>query len=518
MLTKVRTATLSGIEGYPVTVETDLHSGLPGFHIVGLADTTIKEASKRIKPAIQNCGGTFPGEKVTVNLVPAGRPKEGSHFDLPIALGIIMLGNDVIELEDTAFIGEVSLDGTINGVRGALPLAICLRQAGIKNLVLPLENAAEVSILEDINLLPVEHLRDAAEYVLGIRKLSLYIRKEIETQHEESSIDFAQVIGQESVKRAILVGAAGNHGILMMGSPGCGKTMMARRIPGILPELTYEEKVEITGIYSVAGLLSPEHPIVNQRPFRSPHHNITQTGLIGGGVRPRPGELSLAHRGVLFLDELGEFDARVIDAMRQPVEEGIIRINRNLEEVVFPSKVMMVIAANPCKCGNLWDDRKICTCSSHQLEGYRRKLMGPFADRVDIHIKVNPVKKDNLMQYGNTQQPNRQSDAAQPKWMSTAELREIVCRARALQAERYRGEAYRCNGQLDEKGIRKYCGLGKESKELMMASYDRLGLSMRGYSKILRMARTIADLSESDRIETEHVAEALMYRVDLENK
>ena len=504
MLTKVKTATLSGIEGYPVTVETDLHSGLPGFHIVGLADTTIKEASKRIKPAIQNCGGTFPGEKVTVNLVPAGRPKEGSHFDLPIALGIMMLGSDIIELEETAFIGEVSLDGTINGVRGALPLAICLRQAGVKNLVLPLENAAEASILEDINILPVEHLRDAAEYVLGIRKLPLYIRKEIEAEHEESGLDFAQVIGQESVKRAVLVGAAGNHGILMMGSPGCGKTMMARRIPGILPELTYEEKVEITGIYSVAGLLSPEQPIVHQRPFRSPHHNITQTGLIGGGVRPRPGELSLAHRGVLFLDELGEFDARVIDAMRQPVEEGLIRINRNLEEVIFPSKVMLVIAANPCKCGNLWDSRKICTCSAHQLEGYRRKLMGPFADRVDIHIKVNPVEKDSLMQYGNG--------------MSTAEMREIVCRARALQAERYKGEPFRCNGQLDEKGIRKYCALGRESKELMMASYDRLGLSMRGYGKILRMARTIADLSESERIETEHVAEALMYRVDLETR
>ena len=504
MLTKVKTATLSGIEGYPVTVETDLHSGLPGFHIVGLADTTIKEASKRIKPAIQNCGGTFPGEKVTVNLVPAGRPKEGSHFDLPIALGIMMLGSDIIELEETAFIGEVSLDGTINGVRGALPLAICLRQAGVKNLVLPLENAAEASILEDINILPVEHLRDAAEYILGIRKLPLYIRKEIEAEHEESGLDFAQVIGQESVKRAVLVGAAGNHGILMMGSPGCGKTMMARRIPGILPELTYEEKVEITGIYSVAGLLSPEQPIVHQRPFRSPHHNITQTGLIGGGVRPRPGELSLAHRGVLFLDELGEFDARVIDAMRQPVEEGLIRINRNLEEVIFPSKVMLVIAANPCKCGNLWDSRKICTCSTHQLEGYRRKLMGPFADRVDIHVKVNPVEKDSLMQYGNG--------------MSTAEMREIVCRARALQAERYKGEPFRCNGQLDEKGIRKYCALGRESKELMMASYDRLGLSMRGYGKILRMARTIADLSESERIETEHVAEALMYRVDLETR
>ena len=506
MLTKVRTATLSGIKGYPVTVETDLHRGLPGFHIVGLADTTIKEASMRIKPAIQNCGGVFPGEKVTVNLVPAGRPKEGSHFDLPIALGIMMLGSEMIELEDTAFIGEVSLDGKINGVRGALPLAICLREAGIRNLVLPLENAEEASILEDINILPVSHLRQAAAYVLGQNSLPLYKRKETKPQVFESALDFAQVIGQESVKRAILVGAAGNHGILMMGSPGCGKTMMARRIPGILPALAYEEKFEITGIYSVAGLLSPDRPIIEHRPFRSPHHNITQTGLIGGGTRPRPGELSLAHRGVLFLDELGEFESKVIDAMRQPIEEGVIRINRNLEEVIFPSEVMMVIASNPCRCGNLWDSRKLCTCSPRQLEGYRRKLMGPFADRIDIHVKVNPVDTDSL---------NRLGDGL-PR-MSTTEMRDMVSRARAIQRIRYQKEPFDCNGQLDEKGIVRYCVLGKEGRELMMASYDRLGLSMRAYSKILRMARTIADLEGSDGIRTEHVAEALMYRVDLDS-
>ena len=503
MLTKVRTATLSGIRGYPVTVETDLHSGLPGFHVVGLADTTIKEASMRIKPAIQNCGWHFPGERVTVNLVPAGRPKEGSHFDLPIALGIMMLGTEVIELENTAFIGEVSLDGTINGVRGALPLAICLRNAGIRNLVLPFENAAEASILEDINILPVSHLSEAADYVMGKSSLPLYKRKETESEDEDIGLDFAQVVGQESVKRAILVGAAGNHGILMMGSPGCGKTMMARRIPGILPRLTYEEKIEITGIYSVAGLLSPQQPVIEQRPFRSPHHNITQTGLIGGGSKPRPGELTLAHRGVLFLDELGEFEAKVIDAMRQPIEEGVIRINRNLEEIVFPSEVMMVIASNPCRCGNLWDTRKLCTCSRQQLESYRRKLMGPFADRIDIHVKVNPVDLDSI-------------DGVPMKWESTAQMRDKVSRARAVQEERYRSESFTCNGQLDEKGILKYCALGREGRELMMASYDRLGLSMRAYSKILRMARTIADIEGSERIKTDHVAEALMYRVDLE--
>lgn len=509
MLTKVRTATLSGIRGYPVTVETDLHSGLPGFHIVGLADTTIKEASRRIKPAIQNCGGRFPGERVTVNLVPAGRPKEGSHFDLPIALGIMMLGSDLIELEQTAFIGEVSLDGTINGVRGVLPLAIGLRDAGIRNLVLPLENAAEASILEDINILPVRHLREAAEYAAGTRDLPVYKRKETEMQRPDSELDFAQVIGQESVKRAILVGAAGNHGILMMGSPGCGKTMMARRIPGILPGLTYEEKVEITGIYSVAGLLSAQEPVVTARPFRSPHHNITQAGLLGGGLRPRPGELSLAHRGVLFLDELGEFDARVIDAMRQPVEEGIIRLTRNLEEVLFPSEVMMVIASNPCRCGHLWDNRKKCTCSPRELAAYRRKLMGPFADRIDIHIKVNPVEQDSLDRYAD---PRKDGGV---RWTGTAEMRDVVSRARDVQKQRFAGEDYRCNGQMDEKGIRRYCALGKEGRALMRASYDRLGLSMRGYSKILRMARTIADLDASEQIEERHVAEALMYRIDL---
>ena len=514
MLTKVRTATLSGIRGYPVTVETDLHSGLPGFHIVGLADTTIKEASRRIKPAIQNCGGRFPAERVTVNLVPAGRPKEGSHFDLPIALGIMMLGSDLAELEETAFIGEVSLDGTINGVRGALPLAICLRQAGIRNLVLPLANAAEASILEDINILPVTHLSEAAEYASGMRDLPVYKRKETAGTDQNSDLDFAQVIGQESVKRAILVGAAGNHGILMMGSPGCGKTMMARRIPGILPKLTYEEKIEITGIYSVAGLLSEEEPVIRSRPFRSPHHNITLTGLIGGGRRPRPGELSLAHRGVLFLDELGEFDARVIDAMRQPVEEGVIRVNRNLEEVVFPSEVMMVIAANPCKCGNLWDSRKKCSCSPRQIQGYRRKLMGPFADRVDIHIKVNPVDQESLRSCGGEQ--TLAGGRPPLHWESTSEMRSKVSRARELQSLRYASEHFSCNGQLDENGIRRYCTLSRESREMMMASYDRLGLSMRGYSKILRIARTIADVEGSETIQTAHVAEALMYRVDLD--
>lgn len=500
MLTKVLTGSLSGVEGYPVTVETDMHRGMPGFNIVGLADTMIRESSQRIRPAIMNSGYDFPSERVTVNLVPASRPKEGSHFDLAIALGIILLGTNPQHCLDTAYFGEVSLDGTINPVRGILPLVISLRKSGISNIVLPGENAAEASIIEDVNILPIKSLREAADYMCGNIELKPF-EKIVKAPAIGENKDFDQVYGQESVKRAIVIGTAGNHGMLIMGGPGCGKTMMASRIPGILPELSYEEKLEITGIYSVAGLLGNDNPVIEKRPFRSPHHTITVTGLVGGGVKPMPGEISLAHRGVLFLDEIGEFDMRVIDAMRQPVEEGIIRIRRNSEEMIFPAGAMIVAAANPCKCGNLWDDRKVCTCTQQQINAYRRKLMGPFADRIDMHIRVNPVDTKDIS-----------GDYQLKKGASTRQMREDVSRARRIQNERYRNDAFNYNSELSESGIKKYCTLSSESRDMISVAYEKYGMSMRAYNKVLKLSRTIADIDDSSEIRSEHVAEALMYR------
>ncbi|MGI6732783.1 MAG: YifB family Mg chelatase-like AAA ATPase [Anaerovoracaceae bacterium] len=505
MYSKILTGSIVGIDAETVTVETDISSGLPNMTVVGLPDISVREARERIRSALRNAGYRFPSKRITVNLSPADSRKEGTHFDLPIAIGI-MVASGYISAEQAAeyaFIGELSLDGKVNAVQGAIALAIGLRNRGVRKLILPAGNKQEVSILKDMQIYPVAHISDVEAHLSGFGSVIPYKgrpRKSFAGK-ENSAEDFADVAGQESVKRALQVAAAAAHNILMVGPPGAGKTMMANRLPGILPAMTYEECLEVTRIYSLAGQLPPEGGLVTQRPFRSPHHTISPTALAGGGLKPRPGEVSLAHFGVLFLDEFPEFCRKALEVLRQPLEDEKITIARASATVTYPAKIMLVAAMNPCPCGNLGHPTRKCTCSEHQIMQYRTKISGPLADRIDMHIEIFPVPYEELID----------RDGKKGKRMDSMQMRKAVESARSIQIDRYRKEKISYNSQLTPSLIQKYCPLDRESEELLKMAFETYSLTARSGLKIIKLARTIADLGREEKISAAHVAEAISY-------
>lgn len=502
MLAKIDSSAVHGVEAYPIEIEVDITRGLPTMVIVGLPDASVKESRDRVKAALENSGYSHPAKRITVNLAPANTKKEGPCFDLPIALGILSGSNQLLpdKLKDYMIVGELALDGQVRPVQGVLPMAMCALKEGKRGVLVPKENIREAAVVKGIEARPVKHLSEAVRFLSGETDLEICNLdiQEIFSRDGYPDLDLAEVKGQGLAKRALEVAAAGAHHVLFVGPPGTGKTLLAKCLPGILPLLSLNEALETTKIHSVAGTLTHQKALITTRPFRSPHHTISDIALIGGGTFPKPGEVSLSHNGVLFLDELPEFKRNVLEVLRQPLEDGKITISRASGSLTFPAHLMMVAAMNPCPCGFFTDTQRKCRCSNLEIQRYRTKISGPLLDRIDIHIEVPTIQYKEL--------------SSEPNAESSSEVRKRVEKARQIQMERFEKDRFFCNAQMGLKDLRKYCTPKPEARDLLKMAVTEMGMSARAYDRTLKVARTIADLEGHETIEAHHISEAIQYR------